>query len=290
MTRLIHLTDLHLSSLDGIGARKLVGKRWTSFLSWRRRRRHIHRRDVLDRLAEAVRAERPDLLLITGDLVQIGLDSEIREAAAWLAALAAPEDVFLVPGNHDVYARDSWPALRRHWAPWLPAEHNRARSGYPLVRDIGGLRLIGASSACVTPIFSARGALGGAQRRRLDAAWQQAAESNLPTALAVHHPPVPGITRWRKALRDNKAVSRRIKTFRPAFTVCGHLHRNLQQQCGNTPVFVTASASSIHDASYRVIDFEPADGELRLSMQLKSLDPAADGFTRTDSHQWVSMT
>ena len=47
---LAHLSDLHLSSLDGVSPRALLGKRLLGYLSWRLWRRHEHRADVLDAL------------------------------------------------------------------------------------------------------------------------------------------------------------------------------------------------------------------------------------------------
>lgn len=75
--RLVHISDLHLGSL--------LGERW------------------LDRRVDQVLAERPDMVAITGDLV----DSDSRRVEAMLPALArlqAPLGVFAVSGNHEFYA------------------------------------------------------------------------------------------------------------------------------------------------------------------------------------------
>jgi hypothetical protein len=69
-------------------------------------------RRFLARVARAAAGARPDLLVLTGDLV----DDRAEDApafAAWLAALEAEArpafGTALVPGNHDVYA--GWPAV-----------------------------------------------------------------------------------------------------------------------------------------------------------------------------------
>ncbi len=287
VTRLIHLTDLHLSSLDAVRATDLLGKRATSYWSWRRRRRHVHRREVLDQLAEAVRRERPDLLIVSGDLVQIGLDPEIREAAAWLAALAPAERILFVPGNHDVYAGDSWPAIRRHWRPWLPEYDASPRSGYPLVREVGGLRVIGASSACVTPVFSARGALGSRQRQRIADALGAARAEGVPAMLALHHPPLDGMARRRKALADRAALQATIDATRPAVVLCGHLHHNRSLLADETRVFVTASASSVADASYRVFEWDGNSAGRQMCMRLMTRDAQSGALSCAETAEWT---
>ena len=81
--RLIHITDPHLSSLDGLSFMGLRGKRRSGYLSWYRKRRHVYRPGILDQLTKAVNSHQPDLVLLTGDLIHIGLESEMIEAAAW---------------------------------------------------------------------------------------------------------------------------------------------------------------------------------------------------------------
>ena len=69
---------------------------------------HTPRRH-LARAARAVRAASPDVVAVTGDLV----DDHARDVAhyaAGLGELAAPLGVYAIPGNHDVYA--GWPAVR----------------------------------------------------------------------------------------------------------------------------------------------------------------------------------
>ena len=77
-------------------------------------------------------------MLLTGDLVHIGLESEMIEAADWLRRLGPPEKVMFVPGNHDNYATDSLAAMYRHWGSYLPAGGGldcRLHGGYPVVWD-----------------------------------------------------------------------------------------------------------------------------------------------------------
>jgi predicted MPP superfamily phosphohydrolase len=67
-------------------------------------------RRFLDRVAGAVREARPDLVAVTGDLVD-DFPRDVERYAAALGALQAPLGVFAIPGNHEVYS--GWPELRR---------------------------------------------------------------------------------------------------------------------------------------------------------------------------------
>jgi hypothetical protein len=70
----------------------------------------------VERVVEETNALRPDLVVITGDLVD-GTVAELREAVAALGRLKARHGVAFVTGNHEYYTRDgveSWMAeLRR---------------------------------------------------------------------------------------------------------------------------------------------------------------------------------
>lgn len=293
--RLIHITDPHLSTLTGQSFRALSTKRRSGYLSWTQRRRLIHLQETLQQLIAAVRGESADQIVLTGDLVQIGLADEIREVSDWLAELAPPQQVFYVPGNHDVYATDSWAAQRQYWNSVLPlapaGTPDTSHSGYPLVRDIGSVRLIGASSACVTPLFSARGALGGEQLQRLAIVLKEAREQGYMPCLAMHHPPLPGMAPWRKALREVKAIKAMIATLQPALVWCGHLHRNIELNEQDSRIFCTASASCVQHASYRIFDIEQTleggHNHWTIHMQLKSLAPGNAGFRATNDQQWT---
>jgi len=66
-------------------------------------------RRFLARVLEAVRRATPDLIAVTGDLVD-DFPRDVERYAAGLGALAAPLGVYLIPGNHEVYS--GWPAVR----------------------------------------------------------------------------------------------------------------------------------------------------------------------------------
>lgn len=292
--RLVHLTDPHLSTLADVKLSELGGKRWSGYLSWRKNRRKQYLREVLDKLADAVRAENADQILLTGDLVHIGLGTEIAQATQWLTSLGTPEQIMLVPGNHDIYDTGSADAVFKAWSDYFfhtdqSSEHSRSAGQFPVVRKLGKLSLIGLSTACVTPLFMASGKLGDEQLQKLAELLQQAVAEDQVVVLLIHHPPLPGMTKWRKALTDAPALQAVLKEHPPVLIFYGHLHYNREQQWGDGRIYCTAAASSVSDASYRVIDIEEGDNDWLFRMSLKSVTIEAGGklgFVTVDEQSW----
>ncbi len=288
--RLVHLTDPHLSHLDDVRFSDIRGKRWSGYLSWHKNRRRKYLPAVLEKLSAAVRAENADQILLTGDLIQIGLDSEIAQAAQWLAGLGPASQVMLVPGNHDTYARGSADALHRAWSEYLSGDDQSGNFGqFPVLRKLGNLSLIGLSTACVTPVFMASGKLGEEQLEKLAALLQQAADEQQMVCLLIHHPPLPGMTDWRKGLADADALQAVLEQHQPELIFHGHLHHNREQQWGGSRIYCTAAASSVSSASYRVIDINDEGDYRSFRMALKSvaIDTAGElEFVTVDEQSW----
>ena len=272
--RIVHLTDAHLSTLGGVSPAALRGKRLLGYLSWWRRRRHQFDAGLLAPLTAAVAAEAPTLIVITGDLVHIGLGSEIAEAAQWLAQLRAIAEVVLVPGNHDLYAPDSSAHVQRHLGAYL---HGVALGpeGHPSLLRRGEVCVIGLSSARPMPWWSAGGALGAAQLARLT---QMLADSaGMFRCIVLHHPPLPDQAPRRKALADAAKLAAILSEHGVELVLHGHLHRNdAHVHGGCTRVMVTAPALSTmpgRPASFRVFDIASDHGHWLVDARLKTLLP-----------------
>jgi len=293
--RLIHITDPHLSSLEKTSFMQVRGKRRSGYLSWYRNRRHIHRPEVLEQLTQAVIAESPDQILLSGDLVHIGMEQEIIEAAQWLKRLGPPNKLMFIPGNHDNYSPDSLAAMKRHWSDYLPtdcADSTDYGRGYPLRRDNSAITLLGVNSSCVTRIFSAAGELGPEQRTRLAEALYRDPNDRRFQCLLIHHPPLPGMTKRRKALRDALQLQDILAQQAPDLLLYGHLHHNREHLFGATRIFCTASASSVYDASYRVFELQQDQQGWTCHMRLMTRDSSSKqdaAFSVSKQETWSSI-
>ena len=290
--RLIHLTDPHLTDLSDWRPGLTAGKRWLSWLSWRRKRRFHHQREWLDALIEQLKPFRPDVFAVSGDLCQIGLEQEMIEAADWLKSLRQSAEVMLVPGNHDLFARDSVDAAQRHWSAFFHAQSDS--ESWPSQFDLGSVSIIGLNSSRPTAPLLASGRLGtqalDTLKQRLDAL------TNRFRIVMLHHPPLPGLSNRRKGLDDVESLSELLRKHGAELLLHGHLHSNQQHelQLSNghrLPVFCTASASSSghgQPASARVFEIlpmsEPTE-HLRFSVEMKLVGLNAEQKLAVLDHQ-----
>ncbi len=188
-------------------------------------------------LAAAVEAVRrlnrePDAVLITGDLANSGADADYAVARELLAPLRSP--IYVVAGNHDDRA-----ALRRHFD--VPGDDQPGTAPIQYAVDLGPLRLLVVDT---TRPGEDAGELGADRLEWLDAELSAAPE--LPTLVAMHHPPLAvGIAQWdaiglpagdREAL--GKVIGRHPQVRR---LVAGHVHRTIASDLGGRVVLAVPS-------------------------------------------------
>jgi 3',5'-cyclic AMP phosphodiesterase CpdA len=278
--RLVHLTDPHLTKPPDwrtLAGRSHLGKRYLGYASWVRKRRKLLRREWLDELIGEIESLEPDRLLITGDLTQIGTAEEIAEAGGWLESLGDPDRVCFVPGNHDTYAGESWSNLLGCWSEYLPG----GSGSYPTVKQQDGITVIGLTSAVPTRPLSACGLLGSSQLAALEAVLE--AQTDTFTILLLHHPPLPGMEKFRKRLRDAAALESLVERYPVNLVLHGHQHRNRSAERHGVKVFCTAPASA-ENASFRVFDVNREEDGWRVAATLKQR--TSTGFESADYSSW----
>ena len=256
---LAHLSDPHIGPLPKPRVRDLVGKRLTGYLNWQRRDK-IHDMDVLGRLVDDMQAHRPDHVMMTGDVMNIGLPAEFPVAAQWLRTLGEPHGVSFVPGNHDAYVRSSLQHLIQTFAPWTSSDGEHETS-WPYLRVRGEVALIGLTSGVPTGPFLASGRLGKDQRDRFAALLDETRARGLMRVVMIHHPPYRlGATPGR-GLSDVRAFEKLIARHGAELVVHGHNHRtqvfHLPAAGTTVPVVGVASASAVpgtprHRAAYHL--------------------------------------
>ena len=78
MITLAHLSDIHLAPLPPVRAMDLLNKRITGYLNWRLRRHNTLAGSGLANLMRHMREQHPDMVAVTGDLVNLGLEAEAK--------------------------------------------------------------------------------------------------------------------------------------------------------------------------------------------------------------------
>jgi len=185
---LAHFSDPHLPPLPKPRVRELAGKRLLGYLNWTRNRHKYYRREVLDQLVADIKAQTPDHIAVTGDLVNLALEAEFVPALSWLKQVGPADRVTAIPGNHDAYVRATRQRFAETFGDYLKGDDANAVEVYPFVRRRGPLVLIGLSSAVPTAPFMATGTLGRAQLDALETVLVDLAAERAFRVLLVHHP------------------------------------------------------------------------------------------------------
>ena len=170
------------------------------------------------------RARAPDLVLLTGDLVDEPSVEAYRRLHELLATLPVP--VACLPGNHDE------PSM-------LGEEMNGANVSTPGVIDTERWRIVLLDDWIPG---SSRGRLAAAELARLEGSLHDAGDR--PALIAVHHSPVPVGSPWMDEMgmenpQELFSVLDRFDNVRGL--VCGHIHQEFRAERKGIPLLGTPS-------------------------------------------------
>jgi 3',5'-cyclic AMP phosphodiesterase CpdA len=180
---------------------------------------------------ESVRSmpQQPDAVLVSGDLADTATDAEYEQVRQLLGPLQAP--LYVLAGN-----TDDRRALHRHFG--VPGG-----DGDPVQYsvDLGALRLVVLDT---TRPGADPGALDAERLGWLDAELATAPE--VPTLLAMHHPPlftgVPALDEFALPAPDQRALSAVVE-HHPQLRrlVAGHVHRTMTGELAGRAVLTVPS-------------------------------------------------
>jgi 3',5'-cyclic AMP phosphodiesterase CpdA len=169
--------------------------------------------------------QRPDAVIVTGDLVDYGRPDEYALLRELLAPLTMP--LYLLPGNHDERGalRAAFPdhAYLRQWEPFIQYA----------IEDFT-VRLVALDS--VIPLQGG-GTLCGERLAWLDRTL--ATRPRVPTVVALHHPPFrTGIGHMDRVGFDASDALAAVIAKHPQVerVIAGHLHRPITARFASTVV------------------------------------------------------
>lgn len=294
MFRLAHVTDPHFRGYAGLTLGSLAGKRAIGLLNLALNRRRHHKLELLAALGEDLQAQAVDHLALTGDLSNISLDGEWREALRWIERHGGgPEAVTVIPGNHDAYVADVVRAgafeklFGQYQSPDLegttagavasdpaggaPGAGGDPRAAYPFVRLRGPLALIGVNSCVATGDLGAWGEVGAGQLARLETVLARAEVARCVRVVLVHHPPVMHKGGEHRNLRDRAALTGVLARAGADLVLHGHDHRDesatLDGPWGRAIAVIGAGSASYAgapDRRARYNIYEIGDGTITL--------------------------
>jgi 3',5'-cyclic AMP phosphodiesterase CpdA len=250
MIRIGQLTDIHVADLSDLRRRDFLTKRATGWVNLRMHRNEDHHIGVLRAAIDRMVHERPDLVLVTGDLSNLGLRSEWLAARALLSPLEdAGIRVGVIPGNHDYYVpSSSRGAFEQVFAmqQWADA---RLDAPYPFVLRAGHVSVLMVNSALPTAPLMAWGRVDWRQLDRIAQLADIERDQGRQLMLALHHHPV-------RAPHKRVEITRNLRHARALRDVCrrhgiglvvhghNHLFHPVRLSSADGPVVVGVASSS----------------------------------------------
>jgi 3',5'-cyclic AMP phosphodiesterase CpdA len=192
MIKLFHVSDVHF------------GKEDKAAVAW---------------FTELVAAEKPDAVIMTGDLTMRARTKEFVEGGAWLKGLAAP--VTLEVGNHDIPYY--WDPIRRFIAPYTRYAAVERMIEKPL--ELHGVTIVPLKTTARAQWRWnwSKGRVSQSSLRRALALIAEAPKDNL-IFIAAHHPLIEGPTKGTaKTARGEEALGELAAAGAHA-VLTGHVH------------------------------------------------------------------
>ena len=248
MFRLAHISDPHLGPLPEATAWQLANKRIFGYVNWRRNRKGVLTTDILDNLIKDLQAQQPDHLAVTGDLVNLALPAEIANAKRWLTTLGTPEDVSVIPGNHDAYVPNARMRAEEAWRPFMSGDivHSGPLT-FPYLRIRKNVAIIGVNSARATLPLLATGYFRKRQAKNLAKILDDCKSQGLFRVVMIHHPPLKKSTHWHKRLIGASLFRKTLAQHGAELVLHGHTHLLTKEATngphGPIPVICVPSAS-----------------------------------------------
>ncbi|RFC63718.1 metallophosphoesterase [Fulvimarina endophytica] len=300
MYRLAHLSDIHLGPLPSLSLRELASKRVTGYVNWHRNRRRSMFGDTLTDLVLDLKAEAPDHIAVTGDLVNLATKKEIAGARIWLEQLGLPHDVSLVPGNHDAYVPGALKRSFEAWNEYLVGDNPLAAIGnsFPYLRVRGKVAIFGVSTAEATAPFFATGSFRRGQALGLARLLESCRSTGHFRVVLIHHPPISGAASWHKRLIGKQFFSKVIRDVGAELVLHGHTHLDTLYWLDGTdgkkvPVVGVPSASQSPGtdkpaARYNIFEIDGGPGEWSLVQRERGLHESVDGIGWVRERQLLS--
>jgi 3',5'-cyclic AMP phosphodiesterase CpdA len=287
MFTLAHFSDPHLALRQTPAWTHLLNKRITGYINLRQNRDHSHQDWALDLLLQDLKTRKPDHIALTGDLVNLSLPAEFARTRAWLRDVGRPDQVSVIPGNHDAYVKLPEAKGIGQWADYMTGDlGDRGPSAgalrFPYLRVRGDIGILGISSAVTTRPFMATGKIGRAQLAVIERLLISMRDQGLFRVILIHHPVIADQAKRYKRLVDGNKLLALVARVGADLVLHGHNHTDTLAWCptpsGRVPVIGIPSASSIDEqlhppAQYNLYGIAKDGDEWRIDMVSRRLKP-----------------
>jgi 3',5'-cyclic AMP phosphodiesterase CpdA len=274
--RIAHVSDIHLlESHSRAATRDRSG--WSGagyelqlrFVSFGRRLDAEDRRERLLRTLAIARRSGARHLVISGDLTELGTEAQFACFADALdEANVSPDEVTLVPGNHDAYT-DGRAFARALAGPLAKYAASSATAPGKIV-DRGEVAFLPIDATVHQPITRSGGELTNAAADALEERLADPSLRKKALVVVTHHPPYAEGTRvwqWIDALRGGTRLLQMLARFENVSVLHGHLHRAVTRLLdgGRNQVCGAAAVVDAEGAQPRVRTYDLRAGKLEAS-------------------------
>lgn len=201
-----------------------------------------HDTAVVEALIASLDAEKPDLVIVSGDLTQRARSRQFAAASAFFRRLPAP--VLAVPGNHDV---PLYNVVRRFLDPLGRFRHYISSELQPLFED-AEIAALGLNTARAATVVNGR--LSFTQADAMRAAFTRPASERF-RILVLHHalmppPEHPEDKREHANLGRARMALRAIEEAEIHLVLAGHHHRSYSGDLADHHLFLERSILVCH--------------------------------------------
>lgn len=272
-----HFSDIHMCGIEKISIAQLLSKRLYGYFYWKFSRGKRYDYNILEILINDLKNEHLDHVVITGDLVHLGLPAEFISVKRFLRRIDGTDKITLVPGNHDFYVPAGKKYYEKRWKAYISTHDIIHKKGviFPFVRFFNNIALVGVNSALPTPPFFAYGFLGRSQLEDLKDLLAKIPDKYF-TVLLIHHPPVKSVATCNNSLVDMKGMTEIIKSGKIKLILHGHTHyfniSRVTSKIGEIPVIGVPPAVSIEIgklSGYNIYYIKEIEGKWNLTVKRK---------------------
>ena len=248
LVRLFHLSDLHTCKVS-YRYGDWLSKRGLGQLNILLRRRWRHKLDIAYRAIDEIAKNKPDAIIVTGDITSTSLDDEFMLGKKWLSAL---EDigcaVYCIPGNHDRYIPSAINSFEKHICA----------KPFPRVETLlGGTPLLLIDEASPQALFNSGGYI---DEEKLLEIKNAIPSNDKPLICASHFPLLSKEGKaetGKRSLRNASELLELLKRDGETLYLHGHSHYpHFQKANNNTWLLDSGSVSKVGSGAFQEIEFQ----------------------------------
>ena len=271
--RIAHITDLHVARSPAFG--EYNAKRLLGYVNYRLFRSRRYREQIArEALLRTMHGNPPDLVLLTGDITQHGLDAEF-DAAEELLSIITDKGVpiIAVPGNHDIYGhfdRERLHAFLHRVAK--PLEHDEMG-----IYRFPGVEILPLAQGIPTPLFFSYGRQNPKELELALKLWAEPA-NGVMRLVCGHYPvidPHGGRLVYFHGLREAEMLIDFCKEHKVSGYFCGHNHKRFAALMpGGCMQYAAPALSAVKNAASEWVSvYECSPGSER-PLDMGRLDPS----------------